>query len=175
MSTDAADSLLDDVPAAPPAVLVPALPPTNAAMPTFAPMSALTSASEPPCALTSASEPTDALAPTVTTPNPVTYFSLDGPWPVKTDLIYVPGTKKFMLTTQHPIMRTVFHDTFENVHASLLFDCAFPDASVLPPMITDALVTAASFNVPRASNIYLRLLKDEEYANRMCRLVSLFT
>jgi hypothetical protein len=89
------------------------------------------------------------------TPRTFTYFPVDGPYPVKTDLIYVPGTRKVMLTTQCPMIWTVIQEAFEQVHALLLFDCAFPDASVLLYIIRDALITRALFNVPRVSNIYL--------------------
>jgi hypothetical protein len=95
-------------------------------------------------------------------------------WPSDTELIYVAGTTKVMLTAQRPVMRTVIQDAFENVHASLLFNCAFPDASVIPSIIRDGLVAAAWSNVPRASNIHGRLLVDEEYIAKMSRLVSPF-
>jgi len=93
-------------------------------------------------------------------------------WPIDTDIIYVAGTTKVMLTVQRPVMRTVIQDAFENVHASLLFNCAFPDASVIPSTIRGALVAAAWSNVPRASNIHTRLLTDEEFLAKMSRLVS---
>jgi hypothetical protein len=169
ISTDAADSLFVDVPTVPPAVLVPTLLPNNVTMPMFAAVSALASASEPTCALT------QTVTMPMPTPMPIVAYGPDAPWPVNTDLIYVPGTTRIMLTAQHPMMQTVIHDTFEKVHTLLLFDCAFPDASVLPPIIRDALITAASFNVPRVSNIYCQLLKDNKYATKLGHLVSLFT
>jgi hypothetical protein len=95
-------------------------------------------------------------------------------WPDNCELIYVAGTRKIMLTLQRPVMRTVFQEAFEHVHAYLLLTCAFPDASAIPTIIRDALLDAASANVPRASNICTRLMQDDEYAARMSRLVSHF-
>jgi len=96
-------------------------------------------------------------------------------WPSDTELIYVAGTTKVMLTAQHPVMRTVIQDAFKNVHVSLLFHFAFPDAASIPLIIRDGLITAAWLNVPRASNIYRWLLMDEKYVVRMSHLVSPFT
>ena len=36
-------------------------------------------------------------------------------WPTETDLIYVPGTMKVMLTLQSPLIRTVLQDGIENL------------------------------------------------------------
>jgi len=36
-------------------------------------------------------------------------------WLVNTDLIYVPGSKKVMLTMQMPLIHTVVQDTFETL------------------------------------------------------------
>ena len=93
-------------------------------------------------------------------------------WPIDTELIYVLGTTKIMLTAQSPVMRTVLTDSFENLHASLLIHCAFPNASAIPTFIRDALVFAASSNRPRASNIHDRLLLDSVYLATLSHLVS---
>jgi len=105
---------------------------------------------------------------------PTAALENDG-WPTDTDLIYIPGTTRVMLTAQRPVMQTVIHDAFKNVHASLVFNCAFPDASAIPSIIRDALVLAAWSNVLRASNIHARLQVDNEYLAKMSRLVSPFT
>jgi hypothetical protein len=36
-------------------------------------------------------------------------------WLVDTDLIYIPGSKKVMLTMQMPLIRTVVQDAFETL------------------------------------------------------------
>jgi len=75
-------------------------------------------------------------------------------WPMDTELIYIPGTNKLMLTMQSPVMQTVIHDAFQHILASLLLNCAFPDALVIPSVVRDALIAGAWSNVPRASNIH---------------------
>ena len=95
-------------------------------------------------------------------------------WPMDTELIYVLGTNKLMLTMQSPVMQTVIHDAFQHILASLLLNCAFPDASVIPSVVRDALVVGAWSNVPRASNIHSQLLADGEYVAEMSHLVSPF-
>jgi hypothetical protein len=169
--------ITDVVPAPAPAVVpVPAFPPTIAPMSMFAPMPALppepTRVPTPmPMPL---SMPITPMPMPVSTPTPTVAHRAEFVWPDNCELIYVPGTRKIMLTAQRPVMRTVFQEAFEEVHAYLLLNCAFPDASATPSIIRDALVTVASANVPRASNIYARLLQDDEYAARMSRLVSHF-
>jgi hypothetical protein len=98
----------------------------------------------------------------------------DGVWPVDTELIYVGEMTKIMLTAQHPVMQTVIQDAFENVHTSLLFNCALPDASVIPSVMRDGLVATAWSNMPRASSIHGLLLMDEVYIAKMSCLVSPF-
>ena len=94
--------------------------------------------------------------------------------PVQTDLIFVSGTTRVMLTAQQPVMRSVMHDAFERVRVYLLFNNAFPDAATILSMTRVALVAAAEAH-ERASRIYQRLLHDEEYATNMIRLVSYYT
>ena len=94
--------------------------------------------------------------------------------PVETDLIFVSGTTRVMLTAQQPVMRSVIHDAFERVRVYLLFNNAFPDASIVLSMTKAALVTAAEAH-ERASKIYRRLLDDAEYATSMIHLVSYYT
>jgi hypothetical protein len=108
------------------------------------------------------------------TPTPTVAHGADIVWPDNCELIYVAGMRKIMLTLQRPVMQTVFQEAFEHIHTYLLLTCAFPDASVIPSIIRDALVDAASANVPRASNIYTRLLQDDVYTASMSCLVSHF-
>jgi hypothetical protein len=169
-SADAAGPNLADLT---PAVAVPALAPPGMHVPTFPPVVAPVPAPVPAPALAPA--PACPRTPTPTlVPAPTVALNTSVVWPVDTDLVYVPGTTKIMLTAQRPVMRTVIQEAFEYVHASLLISCAMPDASVVPSIIKDALVLAASLNVPRASSIYGRLMMDEEYTTQMSRLVSPF-
>jgi hypothetical protein len=92
-------------------------------------------------------------------------------WPVETDLIFVQGTKKVMLTIQRPLMRSVIQDSFERIRASLVFNDAFPDAFSALDITRDSLILAAEFH-DRATDIHNRLLLDTEYMNKMTHLVS---
>ena len=91
-------------------------------------------------------------------------------WPSDTDILLAPGTKKVSLALQRPALRGVVQDAVENVRASLLFDNAFPDAFVVSLSVRGALLSAA--NTPRALNIRDRLAGDDEYLNKLIRLVS---
>ena len=95
-------------------------------------------------------------------------------WPAETDLIFVPGTTRVMLTAQRPLLRSVIHDAFERVRLYLLFNNAFPDAVTILSMTRDSLITAAESR-ERASGIHQRLLHDEGYVTNMIRLVSHYT
>jgi hypothetical protein len=107
-------------------------------------------------------------------PTPTVACGPDAVWPANTKIIYVAGTLRVNLTAQLPMMQTVIQDAFEEVHASMLFNCAFLDASAIPTILKDALVAAALSHVPRSSNIYSQLMMDDEYATKMSHLVSLF-
>jgi hypothetical protein len=93
-------------------------------------------------------------------------------WPLETDIIFIAGTNRVLLTLQHPLVRTVVHDGFENLRASLLFDNAFPDATLTASVVRDALIAGAKGLLPRAAAIYDRILSDVEYAPVICPLVS---
>ncbi len=151
----------------PPVVPMLTFPPIVVPTPAPVPMPVPTPMPTPAPVPASMFTPMPTVAPTVALENDV--------WPTDTDLIYVSGTTKVMLTAQCPVMRTVIQDAFENVHASLLFNCAFPDASVIPSIIRGALVLAAWSNLLRASDIHARLQADNKYLAKMSRLVSPFT
>jgi hypothetical protein len=109
-----------------------------------------------------------------TAPIPVPNVALNlhqATWPVETDLIFVSGTTKVMLTAQRPLMRCVIHGAFDEVRVSLMFSNAFPDAVTVLSMTRDALVTVAESR-ERSSSIHQRLLNDEGYVASMIRLVS---
>ena len=92
-------------------------------------------------------------------------------WPADTDVIF-SGTHKVTLNLQLPLMREIILDAFENVRVSLLFTDAFPDAVAALAVVRVGLVAAATERVPRASDIYKRLLCDADYMAKMIRLVS---
>jgi hypothetical protein len=92
-------------------------------------------------------------------------------WPSETDLIFLPGSNKLLLTVQRPLMRVVFQDTFERIRAVMLFKNAFPNVYDAITMITDNLIRATESN-DRATHIYNRLILDGDYTNNMSRLVS---
>jgi hypothetical protein len=138
----------------------PSVVPVSTLLPIIAPMPTFMSAPAP------AREPTPM-------PMPIAP-EVDGVWPVDMELIYVAGTTKVMLTAQCPVMRMVIQDAFENVRASLLFDCALPDASVIPSIIREALIVAARSNMPQALNIHGRLVMDEVFVAKLSRLVRPF-
>jgi hypothetical protein len=93
-------------------------------------------------------------------------------WPTETDLIYVPGTMKVMLTLQSPLIRTVLQDGIENLRASLLVEHAFPEPSLQVLFIRKNLIGAARSHLPRANNMHRRLLVDDAYLDKLSRLVS---
>ena len=93
-------------------------------------------------------------------------------WPVDTDLIYVPGLKKVMLTMQMPLIHMVVQDAFETLWASLLFKNAFPDPNLTVLYVRKNLIGAARGNLPRAADIFKRLLVDDVYLNKLSCLVS---
>jgi len=95
----------------------------------------------------------------------------DYQWSSDTDVIFFPGTNKIMLTTQSPLMRSIFQDAFEHLQASLLFIHAFPDPALTHSMISEALGVATQAHLLRAANIRHRLELDPEYLAKMCRLV----
>jgi len=91
-------------------------------------------------------------------------------WPSETELIYIPGTTKVMLTLQLPLIRTVLQDAFENLRSSLLIEHAFPDPNLTILFIRKHLVGAARSHLPRAVNVHRRLLVDNAYLEKLCRL-----
>lgn len=95
-----------------------------------------------------------------------------GPWPSETDIIFLPGSNKVLLTVQRPLLRAVIQDAFDRIRASLLFENAFPKVQDAMEMIKENLMEAAKAN-DRAIYIRSRLLFDDDYINDMCRLVSL--
>jgi len=92
-------------------------------------------------------------------------------WPVETDLVFVPGSRKVMLMSQRPLIRMVIQDVIEQVRCALIFDNTFPDTFVVLDFTQGSLLVAAESN-ERATIIHNRLLSDAEYMNKMAQLVS---
>jgi len=70
-----------------------------------------------------------------------------------TDLIFIPGTNRLMLSAQRPLIRVIVQDVIENIWASLLFNRAFPNAAEAINSIREALFTAAKKYRPGSSAI----------------------
>jgi hypothetical protein len=94
-------------------------------------------------------------------------------WPSDTDLVSVPGTNRLTLSIQCPPVRAIIQDTFEHIRAFLLFDNSFPDTVSIPTTLKRCLISAAAESRnPRALDIHRRLTQDDEYLDRLSRLVS---
>ncbi|KAH9162079.1 hypothetical protein EDB89DRAFT_1913474 [Lactarius sanguifluus] len=76
-------------------------------------------------------------SPTVTPSSPAPTVSH-----VDTDLVFVEGTTKIMLTSQRPLIRAIVQDAIENLRASMLFCNAFPDVTIAFALSRDTLITA---------------------------------
>jgi len=95
-------------------------------------------------------------------------------WPSETELIYLPGTTKVMLTLQLPLIHTVLQDAFENLQASLLIEHIFPDPHLTILFIRKHLVRAARSHLPRTVNIHQRLLINNTYLEKLSHLISVY-
>jgi hypothetical protein len=77
-----------------------------------------------------------------------------------------------MLTIQIPLIRTIIQDSFEDLRATLLFENAFPDPNLTILFLQKTLIGAARSRLPDTVNVYNRLLLDDEYRDKLSRLVS---
>jgi len=93
-------------------------------------------------------------------------------WSADTDIQFIPGTNRVILTMQGTLLRSVIQDAFENVRASILFEHVFPDVVLALSFIRDALITAARRCGPATASIYTRLLNDKDYLMKIVPLVS---
>ena len=89
----------------------------------------------------------------------------------QTNLCFVPGSTRIILTGQRPIVCMVIQEAIDNLRASLLFVDAFPPASCALKFIHDALITAAESQSPAAADVLKRLQEDKEYMAAMAPLV----
>jgi hypothetical protein len=92
-------------------------------------------------------------------------------WPSDTDIQFVPGTTRVILTRQGTLLKSVLQDGFENLRASMLFEHAFPDLVLSHIFVRDALVTAAARSGPATASIHRRLLDDNNYLKKLTPLV----
>lgn len=92
-------------------------------------------------------------------------------WPADTDIQFVPGTNRALLTIQGVLLKSVLQDGFERLRASMLFEHAFPDIVLAYSFIRDALITAAEGAGPATASIHQRMLKDETYLKKLSPLV----
>ncbi|KAF8256385.1 hypothetical protein EI94DRAFT_1711674 [Lactarius quietus] len=86
----------------------------------------------------------------VVMPKP-TSSPLPSPSTAQTDLRFVPGLTRIILTGQRPIVHMVIQEAIDNVWASLLFVDAFSDSN------------CALKQCPAAADVLKRLQEDDEY------------
>ena len=97
-------------------------------------------------------------------------------WPSDTDLVFVPGSNRLILTVQSPPVHAIIHDAFDNTRASLFFDHSFPDATMMPTLLGGCYLTvAAESHNPRAPVICSQLIQKAGYMDTLIRLVSCFS
>ena len=90
-------------------------------------------------------------------------------WPKDTNLRN-SGKGRLLLTEQTTIVRTTITESFELIHASLMFKHAFPGNLLINKFLVDALSTAA-LHVPNAEDVHVRILQDHSYCTMMSALV----
>jgi hypothetical protein len=122
-------------------------------------------------AISMASQLAKTNATPMPTPTPTPALNV---WPASTDVVLTPGSTRVMLTVQHKLLRQVIQDSFKNVRAALMFQHAFPNAILAPPLIKDALLAAADSHKPATASIYQRLMCDANYLSQISVLVSFF-
>jgi len=112
---------------------------------------------------------------TVTTPATVT----NPPWPTEIDIVFATGSKRLLLSLQSRLLWSIFHGAFENVHSSLVFENAFPNAIAIPSVVRRSLVASAEVHEMvgghynnSAACVHQRLLSNDNYQASMLRLVS---
>ncbi|KAH9013213.1 hypothetical protein EDB85DRAFT_2158401 [Lactarius pseudohatsudake] len=91
-------------------------------------------------------------------------------WAAETEIQFMPGTNRVVLTVQGTLLRTVIQDAFEYLRAAILFQHAFPDAALTLSYVREALITAARQCGPVAASIYTRMLNDTEYFTKIVPL-----
>ncbi|KAH9043943.1 hypothetical protein EDB85DRAFT_1885442 [Lactarius pseudohatsudake] len=90
--------------------------------------------------------------------------------PALTNLVFVEGTTKVMLTSQRALIRVIVQDSIENLRASILFNNAFPDATVAFAFTREALIAATGNHGHGGGIIRRRLQVDDEYLTKLISL-----
>ncbi|KAI9432635.1 hypothetical protein BJY52DRAFT_1199059 [Lactarius psammicola] len=83
-------------------------------------------------------------------------------WPVETDLVFRSKSGKIRLTEQNLTVRATIAFAFGHLHASIIFQHAFPDALVVTKFIRQALLDASS-EILAAKGVQVRILNDDSY------------
>lgn len=91
-------------------------------------------------------------------------------WPLETNLIYGSNPNKIKLTDQNEVVRRTIKSTFNILHASIIFQHAFPDALLTTKFIQTALLEASS-NISAAKHVHDRILNDHSYFSIISLLV----
>jgi hypothetical protein len=89
-------------------------------------------------------------------------------WSNETNLVLEDG--KVKLTQQTVVVRSVITESFNILLGDLLFKNAYPDATETYDFISNAILIAAS-GIKPASEVYCRLLQDQEYFTKVLRQV----
>ncbi|KAH9018580.1 hypothetical protein EDB84DRAFT_1566350 [Lactarius hengduanensis] len=89
---------------------------------------------------------------------------------IDTDLVFVEGTTKVMLTSQRALIRVIVQDAIEHLRASILFNTAFPDATVAFALTRDALIAATGNHGHGGGIVRRRLEVDDEYLTKLISL-----
>ncbi|KAN0105563.1 hypothetical protein V8E52_010914 [Russula decolorans] len=87
-----------------------------------------------------------------------------------TDLIFIPGTNRLILSAQRPLIRVIIQDAIENLRVYLLFKNAFPRPVQSIKFIRDSIVAAAEKYQPGSSAIVARINANDHYLSLMTRL-----
>ncbi|KAF8258428.1 hypothetical protein EI94DRAFT_1835042 [Lactarius quietus] len=90
---------------------------------------------------------------------------------VNTDLVFLEGSAKLMLTHQRPIIRAIVQDAIDRLRVSLLVRNAFPEPVMAIAFTKDALRLAAErSDKPGATTVQARLQDDDEYVTKLVSL-----
>ena len=92
-------------------------------------------------------------------------------WPTETDIIFLPGSNKLLLTVQHPIMHLVIQEAIKWTRANIMCGNVFPNAIDILKYIKDAFLAAADEN-HQAVDICCYIVVNHVYFIKMSHLMS---
>ena len=72
---------------------------------------------------------------------------------------------------QHPLVKLVIQEAFDNFKAAILFTHAFPDAKLSLTFARDALILGAKHHLPATQDILTQVSRDNEYISKINTLV----